>query len=195
MIIKIITLLIVFLVGSFDEIPVLIAFFSMAKRKRDKNKIIIGFTIGHMMLVFISILIAKLLGFIPRPELIGLTGLIPLIIGIKALITLKDKTKKIDITASIFSIVIMTLGMGGDDLGVYIPLFTTMKNSDLLLVIPVYFFGTLAQLYFTKWLTEIKGVKKFTRKYTKLIVGFIFIILGIYIMLELGTIKWIVGLL
>lgn len=193
MILAFITAIIVFVVGSFDELPVLIALFSTKKNKKEEKKIIIDFTIGHMLLVIISMIIAKFLGYLPRQELVGFTGLIPLMLGIDSLFSLKEKNRKKSSNISIISIIFITLGMGGDYLGVYIPLFITMSNNELLGLLPIYLLGTIFQLYLTKLLTEIKVIKNFTKKYTKLIIGIVFITLGIYIMYKLGTIDFILG--
>lgn len=196
MINTIILALSLFIAGSFDELPFFVAIFSEIKNKKDYHKVIWGFTIGHTLLVLISIFFAKILNYIPNSNLIGLSGLIPIVLGMIILFRKRDKlSKDIIKVISVFQIIVITLSMGGDDISVYVPLFLTMDNIKILIVLLIFTIGTRLQLIITWKLTQFKKINKFTKKHIKLVVGIVFILSGVYILYENGTIKWIIEIM
>jgi cadmium resistance protein CadD (predicted permease) len=135
-----------FLATNLDDIFILMSFFAITEY--NKFTVVLGQYLGLSLLLIISYL-ASLFKLIIPQEYIALFGIIPLIIGFKYLWNLKGdihKSKSVLKTfrskyyeevnynqefvsndlKKIFKISALTFFNGGDNLGVYIPLFMSM---------------------------------------------------------------------
>jgi cadmium resistance protein CadD (predicted permease) len=88
----------------------------------------------------------------------------------------------------------ITLGLGADDLGVFIPLFTTLTGIQIVLMLLVFVLGTAILCTVSYKLTQITALTEFIKKYERYIVGVVFTGLGILIMAECGTISKLISL-
>jgi len=88
----------------------------------------------------------------------------------------------------------ITLGLGADDLGVFIPLFTTLTGIQIVLMLLVFVLGTAILCTVSYKLTQITALTEFIKKYERYIVGVVFTGLGILIMAERGTISKLISL-
>jgi cadmium resistance transport/sequestration family protein len=163
--------------------------------------------LGTAFLVIVSLLAALVLHIIPNERVIGLLGLVPLILGIRAAIKrgneAEDEEKEeSDIlerlesrkAARLFwTIALITVASGGDNLGVYIPYFVTMTGSELAIMVVVFILATAGLCVLGYRLAKIPFVANTLEKYERIIVPIVYIALGIYIMAESGTLAWIFG--
>src|SRR5699024_6572859 len=93
---------------------------------------------------------------------------------------------------TLFRSVIM-LAAGGDNLGVYIPYFTTLNTFELVVTIVIYYVAAAVLLYLCRRISAVKGVSETVEKYEKIIVPIVFVILVIMIMSENGTFSMILN--
>lgn len=193
MIETILTAIVTFIATSIDEIPVL---FMLYASNKGKTKIItFSYFLGAFTLVGIGLLGSLGLGLIAPQWLLGLFGLVPLFLGIKILIRgeddedeaegVKRSLKKYNVLGTqIFAI---TLGLGADDLAVYIPLFTTFTGWEVLLVILTFALAISIICRISYMLTSIQALTEFIEEYERFIIGILFSAIGIYIMYKCGT--------
>ncbi len=102
------------------------------------RRIIGGQYAGFVVVVLIAAAVAAALTSVPT-HWIGLLGLVPIVLGVRALLALRRPegraglprwpTAQGSVTAAL-----VTLGSGGDNLAVYIPLFRSTSLPDGLLV-------------------------------------------------------------
>ncbi|RYE45553.1 MAG: quaternary ammonium transporter, partial [Sphingobacteriales bacterium] len=125
----ILTSIVVFASTNIDDIFVLMLFFG--NQSYSTKAVIAGQYIGISTLVLLS-LIGSLLNHFVDERYIGLLGFLPLYLGIKVLIQLGGKVEQLkqtktnpsyNQTASIASVAIITIANGGDNIGIYIPIF------------------------------------------------------------------------
>ena len=90
----IVSALLVFVSTSIDYLVVLTILFAIQGREGLKS-IYAGQYIGTGLLVLVSLIAAYFLNFIPQDWIIGLLGLIPLGLGIRAILWMKILMKKI----------------------------------------------------------------------------------------------------
>src|SRR5699024_556911 len=93
----------------------------------------------------------------------------------------------------ILSVAVIMLAAGGDNLGVYIPYFTTLNTFELVVTIVIYYVAAAVLLYLCRSISAVKGVTETVEKYEKIIVPIVFVILGIMIMSENGTFSMILN--
>ena len=111
----------------------------------------------------------------------------PIAIGIKKLIDWKrgkeNYTDKQTHTASVFTVAAITFANGGDNIGIYVPLFA---NSDApALFITLITFGGLIAVWCVAgyYIGNNSAVKRIVDSYGHILVPFVLIGLGIYIIL------------
>ena len=93
-----------------------------------------------------------------------------------------------------WAIALITIASGGDNLGIYIPYFTALSVSEIILVLVVFAISIAVLCYISYRLAKISFVAETLEKYERIIVPIVFIGLGIFIMLENGTIQTLFGL-
>ncbi|MGM0172945.1 cadmium resistance transporter [Enterococcus sp. DIV0800] len=182
---------------SIDYIIILMIIFSKAKTKKDHVSIYFGDLLGTTVLVSGALTMAFVLNFVPQEWLLGFLGLIPIYMGIKLLIQGEKDTdeivssslKKYNLLISTSFITIATCG--ADNLGIYTPLFVS-QNAQQVIITLVVFFIMLNVFFFSGWLfSSIPAVDKILERYGTWISAIVYILLGLFIMIESGTIQYV----
>ncbi|MEN1967246.1 CadD family cadmium resistance transporter [Lentibacillus sp. N15] len=191
-----------YIATSIDYIVILVVLFAqMKKQKGSIRDIVLGQYLGFTILIVVSLLAAFGLALIPQ-QWIGLLGLVPIFIGLKVLFEKEDDEDEENeevlkstnrFSSLIFSVAVIMLAAGGDNLGVYIPYFTTLNKIELAVTIVIYYIAAGVLLYFCHRISAVKGVSETVEKYEKIIVPIVFVILGIMIMSENGTFSMILN--
>ena len=175
-----------FVASNIDDTFILILLFSTPGILA--RYVIIGQFVGIVLLVLISSLAALLALSIP-PFAIGLMGLIPIIIGIKRLLEFRKRSETNQVIEgrflSFLSVAAITISNGGDDIGVFTPLFAkynTIYEVTILTTIFLIMTGVwcLVTYYFIKHPLIASRIKIFSHVVTP----FVLIGLGIYIILD-----------
>lgn len=194
----------VYISTSIDYLLILVILFAQLHSKREKLQIYAGQYLGTAVLVSISLFAAYVVNFIPDKWIVGLLGLIPLFIGIKFELSGEEEDETEEIREKIeqdksknllWTVVLLTIASGGDNLGVYIPYFSSLNWSKIIIVLIIFAIGIAILCELSRSLSKIPMVSEIIEKYEKLIVPVVFIALGIYIMYENGTIQTIVKML
>nr|WP_211204502.1 CadD family cadmium resistance transporter [Helcococcus kunzii] len=194
----------VYISTSIDYLLILVILFAQLHSKREKLQIYAGQYLGTAVLVSISLFAAYVVNFIPDKWIVGLLGLIPLFIGIKFALSGEDEDETEEIREKIeqdksknllWTVVLLTIASGGDNLGVYIPYFSSLNWSKIIIVLIIFAIGIAILCELSRSLSKIPMVSEIIEKYEKIIVPVVFIALGIYIMYENGTIQTIVKML
>lgn len=187
----------VFIATSIDYIIILVVLFSQFKKQKNGVKNIgLGQYLGLTILIAISLLAATGLALFPQ-HWIGLLGLIPIYIGLKVLFESEDEDdeeEEIIESSSKFSklflsVTVISLAAGGDNLGVYIPYFTTLNTFELAVTIITFYVLSAGLLYVCYRLSTFKAVSVTVEKYERIVVPIVFVALGIMIMYENETFK------
>ena len=99
--------------------------------------------------------------------------------------------KKNFINPSVAKVFSVTLANGGDNIGIYIPLFTNMSLMEIWVTVIIFILLTALWCYIGLRLSEYPFIRRNIEKYKHIFVPIIFIGLGIFILLENGTINFI----
>jgi cadmium resistance protein CadD (predicted permease) len=135
--------IVVFVSTNIDDIFVLLGFFADAHlHRRDVG---IGQYLGIGALVVVSI-VASLVSLFLAPPLVGLLGALPILIGVKKLFELRRASeieRRADDSArgafgQIASVAMVTVANGGDNLGIYAPLFATQSAPEVAVMVIVF---------------------------------------------------------
>lgn len=202
-----------FVSTNIDDIFVLMFFFSQINNVMKKSSIIIGQYLGIIFLTTISIIGALGIELIAN-EYIGFFGLIPIYLGIKAYTDyikaskLSDSYSNIEeisytkentrinfitklINPSILKVFTVTFANGGDNIGIYIPLFASMNMVGIFVTVIIFLLLTALWCFIALRLLEYPFVQNSIEKYKHIFVPIVFIGLGIFILIESKTINLI----
>jgi len=184
----------VFTATNIDDIFVLLGFFADPRYK--VRHVVFGQCIGIGVLVLVSVVAARIALVIP-PAYVGLLGIIPVAIGIKQLIEswrnekARDEDRS-DAAAgssrrSVLAVATITIANGGDNIGVYTPLFAVRSVMDTLVIVAVFAVMTVLWCAAARWLVHHPTIGAPIRRYAHRSLPFVLIALGIFIMAEAGT--------
>jgi len=194
-----------FIATNLDDIFVLIAYF--AHRDFNKISIVLGQYIGVSLLIFISSL-AYFFKFIIPSSYIALFGILPIIIGFKSLWSLRndgskdlliesytqnnhDENKNSNSEFSIkktFKVTSVTFSNGGDNIGVYAPLFASMTVFPLVFTILIFMFMIGLWCFVGYFMVSNRIIGNKLKKYGHIILPFVLILIGLGVLLGGGYI-------
>ncbi len=193
----------VYISTSIDYLFILLIIFSQAYTQKGLRQIYFGQYLGTGILVAISLFAAYVLNFIPQDWMIGLLGLIPIYLGIRVAMGSEEEAEEEEVVEKLesrgsnrlfWTVALITIASGGDNLGIYIPYFTSLSVSEIVIAIVVFALSIAVLCYISYRLAKISFVSETLEKYERIIVPIVFIGLGIFIMLENGTIQTLFGL-
>lgn len=180
-----------FAATNVDDIFVLIGFFS--DRRFKTAEILIGQFAGIALLIAFSVLVALLAMAIPT-QYIGLLGFAPLIIGLKKLYDLlrgkkEDNEDQIhDVRGfgigNIISVATVTIANGGDNVGVYAPLFAVRSALENATIVTVFLAMTLVWCLLAFWMVNHPALGAVIRRQGSRLLPIVLIVVGIMIISE-----------
>lgn len=183
-----------FMSTNIDDIFILILFYGNKEYK--ESEIITGQFLGIITLIVVS-LIGSLIALVLPQAYIGLLGLIPLYLGIKGILSIVKKEQQEDDhqlkanKSNVLSVAGTTFANGGDNIGIYVPLFATLTWTDKLSTITIFLIMTFVWCMIAKYFTKHPYVAKAVDKYGHILAPIVLVFLGLYIMYEAGTFKLI----
>ena len=161
-------------------------------KKFKSQTIFIGQYVGVGSLVIIS-LIGSFIGNFIDERYVGLLGLFPIYLAVKGFISIfkHDQHEEADDlnvgSLGVLSIAGVTIANGADNIGVYVPLFTTMTNTEKLEMIIVFIMMVYVWCMAGKFLSSRPIVAKQIDRYGHIAMPVVLFLLGIFILLESGS--------
>lgn len=197
-----------FVATNIDDIIILLLFFVQVDAKFRRRHIVFGQYLGFTLLILAS-LPGFLGGLLVPHEWIGLLGLLPIAIGIKQLINLRNELTQVQTVTSeletssssssavsflssilnpqTYKVAAVTVANGGDNISIYIPLFAGNSLISLGVILCVFFVMVGIWCVIAYLLTRQPTIARVLSRYAKIAVPFVLIGLGLFIMYERGT--------
>ncbi|EKQ06114.1 cadmium resistance protein [Lacticaseibacillus casei A2-362] len=189
----------VYISTSIDYLIVLIILFAQLSQNKQKWHIYAGQYLGTGLLVGVSLVAAYVVNFVPEAWMVGLLGLIPIYLGIRFAIVgegeeeeeeeIIEKLEQSKANQLFWTVTLLTIASGGDNLGIYIPYFASLDWAQTLVALLVFAIGVIIFCELSRVLSSIPLISETIEKYKRIIVPLVFIPLGLYIMYESGTIE------
>ncbi len=189
-----------FVTTNLDDLFVLLGFFSDPRFRLPQ--VALGQFIGIATLYGVSVA-ASLLSLVVSPAYVGLLGILPIAIGLKKMWELREGEGDGEEAAATdkgarwrpLTVAAVTIADGGDNLGVYIPLFATRPGVDVAVIGVVFAVMTLLWVGAAFWLTTHRTLGAPIRRYGRRVVPFVLVALGAYIVWAAGSVallvKWL----
>lgn len=192
MIQNIVTSIILYSGTAVDLLIILMLFFAKRKSRKDIINIYLGQFLGSVSLIFLSLLFAFVLNYIPSKEILGLLGLIPIFLGLKVLLLgdsdgeaiAKDGLRK-DNKNLIFLVAMITFAScGADNIGVFVPYFTTLNLANLIVTLLTFLVMIYLLVFSAQKLAQVPSVEETLEKYSRWFIAVVYLGLGMYILIE-----------
>ncbi|WP_027108327.1 CadD family cadmium resistance transporter [Lacticigenium naphthae] len=189
---------VVYISTSIDYLFILLILFSQKKVQHQKAQVVWGHYLGTTLLVSVSLLAAYVLHFVPEEWMIGFLGFIPIYLGVQFAIKGEEETEEEEVvekmnaspTSYLFwTVTLLTIASGGDNLGIYIPYFASLAVREIVIALLVFAVSIPLLCYVSNLLTKLPLVSETIEKYERIIVPIVFIGLGIYILIENHTLQ------
>lgn len=188
-----------FVATNIDDLMVLMLFFSQLNANFRPRHLILGQYLGFTLILLASSL-GLLFGLLVSKEWIGLLGFIPLSIGIKQLLSKENEDYIQDVRADVnysknrsffprlpsqtYYVAAVTVANGGDNIGIYTSLFANNTPLYVLIIIIIFYLMMGIWCALAYFLITHPQIAKVVTNYGHKISPFIYIILGVYILLE-----------
>lgn len=192
MIQNVVTSIILYSGTAVDLLIILMLFFAKRKSRKDIINIYLGQFLGSVSLIFLSLLFAFVLNYIPSKEILGLLGLIPIFLGLKVLLLgdsdgeaiAKDGLRK-DNKNLIFLVAMITFAScGADNIGVFVPYFTTLNLANLIVTLLNFLVMIYLLVFSAQKLAQVPSVGETLEKYSRWFIAVVYLGLGMYILIE-----------
>ena len=192
MIQNIVTSIILYSGTAVDLLIILMLFFAKRKSRKDIINIYLGQFLGSVSLIFLSLLFAFVLNYIPSKEILGLLGLIPIFLGLKVLLLgdsdgeaiAKDGLRK-DNKNLIFLVAMITFAScGADNIGVFVPYFITLNLANLIVTLLTFLVMIYLLVFSAQKLAQVPSVEETLEKYSRWFIAVVYLGLGMYILIE-----------
>lgn len=187
----ILTGIISFAATNIDDIFLLLLFFSQVGAEFRNRHVVVGQYLGFGALVALSVLGSLGVLIVPE-EWIGLLGLVPIFLGIRALMLLRgdsEEDRKPIEGSGIWGVATVTFANGGDNIGIYVPLFASVGFARMGIIVFVFFSLVAVWCYVGYKLASYPAVADRIDRYGHIVVPFVLIGLGIYILLQSGSLS------
>ena len=183
---------------AIDLLIILMLFFAKVKDKKGVRDIYIGQFLGSGLLILVSLFFAVILHYVPDKRLLGFLGIIPVFLGIKALILgdsdgekmanekLKDTNQNNLIKTLIF---ITIVSCGADNVGLFVPYFISLALPKLLITLVVFLIMIFLLVFIAQKSVSIPTVGTVLEKYSRWFIGIVYIFIGGSLLIENGSIQ------
>ena len=190
---------------NIDDIVILLLFFSQVNATFTPKHIVAGQYLGFTALVLTS-LPGLFGGLIVPQHWVGLLGVIPIAIGISSLMNQqedsseevkeeteqsKDSTIASFLSPQTYSVAVVTVANGSDNISVYVPLFASSDLGSFLIIIVVFFLLIGVWCYTAYKLSHQRVIADFLTRRGNQLVPFVLIGLGAFIVLKSGALNLI----
>ena len=175
----------IFASTNVDDLFVLVGFFS--DRSLSRVRVVAGQVVGIAILVAIS-LGAAFAALALSAAYVGLLGIAPVIIGIVKLMRLrKERRAEEGKGGGVLQVSAVTIASGGDNIGIYTPIFANQGPMEMSVTVAVFAALTLVWCLAALLLVRHPTIGRPVRRYGQVLLPIVLIALGGVILYRSGA--------
>lgn len=183
-----------FAVTNVDDMVVLAVFFGRAGRSRSAViRVIVGQYLGFAAILVVSVVGALGADLLPE-KAIPYLGLLPLLLGLRAAWKLwRDRAGQIDAAsgqsagAGVFQVAAVTFANGGDNIGVYVPVFALAGVGGMAGYVAVFLCGVALWCLAGWFFASRQAVAVLLARWGHVVLPVVLIGIGLLILMEGGA--------
>jgi cadmium resistance protein CadD (predicted permease) len=193
----------VFATTNVDDLFVLASFFS--DKQSAHWQVVAGQVVGIGTLIAVSCA-AALIAFVVSPAYVGLLGIVPLFLGLAKLrslrfssssdVELEDKSAagaNFKVTG-ISGVAAVTIASGGDNIGIYAPLFASQTQAEAAETIAIFAALTLVWCLVARLVVSHPAVEARMRRIGPILMPMVLIALSVWILYRSGAVEFLAQL-
>ncbi|MCK9687395.1 cadmium resistance transporter [Scleromatobacter humisilvae] len=184
-----------FVTTNLDDLFMLVAFFSDA---RVRPRQIVAGQLAGLAALYAASVVFSLLSLVVAPAWIGLLGVLPIAIGLHAFARRQrgDDSDDDDAApdadraggrANVLVVAATTIANGGDNLGIYTPVFATRSGVEIAAIGVVFAAMTMAWVGAAFWLTRHPTIGPPIQRHGRRVAPFVLVALGAWILHDAGS--------
>jgi cadmium resistance protein CadD (predicted permease) len=182
---------VLFVTTNIDDVFVLLTFFADPKFRA--RQVVVGQYLGLAALVAVSSL-ASLISLVLAAPYVGLLGLLPIVIGLKKLVDAWQGTDDDDAVqpaslGNVLTVAAVTVANGGDNIGVYTPVFATATRAEFLTISAVFAVMIAGWCAFAHWLVHHPALGPPIRRVAHITAPFVLIGIGLFVLYAAGSLS------
>ncbi|APT85738.1 cadmium resistance transporter [Corynebacterium aquilae] len=181
-----------FAATNIDDIIVLSLFFARgARQKHITRTILLGQYLGFLAILITALAIAWGAGTFLPSAAIPYFGLIPLALGLKAAYEALQGEDEEDFASTskvtALTIAAITFANGGDNIGVYVPVFLSLSPASITVFCVVFLILVAALVFAARWITTRPGIDEILERWERVLFPVVLIGLGLTILIKGGA--------
>jgi cadmium resistance protein CadD (predicted permease) len=182
-----------FLVTNIDDIIVLSLFFARGAGQRGTTtKIVVGQYLGFGAILLASVAVTFGAGLFLPDDAIPYFGLIPLLLGLWAAWQVwrngdEDDDSVADRPISALAVAAVTFANGGDNIGVYVPVFLTVGTAAVVAYCVVFLALVLVLVLAARFVATRKPIAEVLERWEHVLFPLVLVLLGLVILIEGGA--------
>jgi cadmium resistance protein CadD (predicted permease) len=182
-----------FVSTNIENVVILVSVF--CANPHNARAVRLGFAIGSLALLFASLTVLIVSGWIPI-RFLGLLGLVPIAFGILEIIRASRNNEQSDtnageavqgLTRVVFSASVLMIANGGDTIAVFAPLFAETQPSGVVVLVLGYLATAISLSFLSGHVCVFPKLSGPLKKYGARVAPYIMIGIGVYILLNTGT--------
>jgi cadmium resistance transport/sequestration family protein len=203
-----------FVATNLDDIVVLLLFFSQVSTTFRRRHVVGGQYLGFIVLLVLS-LPGYFGGLVLPKAWVGLLGFLPIWVGVSQLLNKDAENPEVQAISSevalgqkasiltwvtsilnpqTYQVAAVTVANGGDNLGIYIPLFASNSLPRLAVMVSVFLVLVGVWCWIAERLTRQQAIALLLSRYGHRFIPFVLVGLGLYILTDSGTLALVKGL-
>ncbi len=210
----IVTALLAFAITNVDGFLLIMLLFSQLNRRLHASHVVAGTYLGFSGLIAISLV--GYLGTLLAPRhSIGLLGLVPIYLGVRALVgrdgnaamdepirqrepqpwrTAKRQTGTSLLSPPTYQVAVLSVASGGDNVSVYVPLFAGLSLDHLAVTLAAFYLLLGVWCYLGHAAANQRAIAAAIERYGDRTVPWVYVGLGLWIVVRQGTLAVLFGL-
>jgi cadmium resistance protein CadD (predicted permease) len=181
-----------FAVTNLDDIVVLALFFGQAHGRAGAIRVVIGQYLGFAAILAASIIGALGAGLLPE-SIIPYLGVLPLFLGLRAAWSAwrdrenhdQDEPEAKSFSGpSIWQVAAVTLANGGDNIGVYVPIFAVAGIKGMTVFVAVFLIGVALWCLAGRYFATRPVIARALSRWGHIMLPIVLITIGLLILIE-----------
>lgn len=172
-----------FIITNIDDLLILTFYFG--SRKYKTGEVVMGQYLGIIILIVVS-LSGLLIKHVIGQHYISLLGIFPILLGIREL---RDRNREENSVPSersrrsgVWAVATVTIANGGDNIGVYTPLFLKTETTSLIFYCAVFLVLTGLFCVLGYYFVNHPVTRNYVMRYGNMVMPYFLILLGLWIL-------------
>ena len=187
---------VLFIATNIDDIIILSLFFGRGQgQPGTTRRILLGQYLGFTGILGTAVLAAVSANALLPEDMLPYFGLIPLGLGLWAVWrSWRDRSEEDDDETqlkgkrvSVGTVAVVTFANGGDNIGVYVPVFVSISWTAVLAFCIVFLLLVTALVFAARWITSRKPIAKALERWESILFPAVLISLGLIILISGGA--------